>query len=333
MDGITPETCAECGFDARRWRRRDVVTYLGALGFWWRHALDDIDADRLNQRPAAGVWSALEYAGHTAVVTAMIRYGIERILERDGVELPALLDDADDESAAPSTLDRDAVLADIEREAAVLVDVVEQAGPDGWTHTGRAGDATIQAEAALLHAAHDASHHGYDVARNLADLGLPPAIGDGRLDQINTSGGGVPKQPVPEGRIDLDGLAGDHQADGKHHGRPFQALCLWSSEVIAGLAADGHPITAGAAGENLTLAGLDWDSVRPGQLLRVGEVLAEVSFPATPCAKQTRWFTDGDFGRLDHGRNPGLTRWYAWVREPGTVRPGDPVVMSPMPRK
>jgi MOSC domain-containing protein YiiM len=98
--------------------------------------------------------------------------------------------------------------------------------------------------------------------------------------------------------------------------------------VIDGLAADGHPIEAGSAGENITVDGLDWATLRPGTLLRIGTVLAEVSFPATPCAKQTRWFADGDFQRIDHGRNPHLVRWYAWVREPGRVDEGDAVVVQ-----
>ena len=39
---------------------------------------------------------------------------------------------------------------------------------------------------------------------------------------------------------------------------------------------------SGAAGENVTIAGLDWADVRPGVRLRIGEVLAEVwSFAST----------------------------------------------------
>lgn len=79
----------------------------------------------------------------------------------------------------------------------------------------------------------------------------------------------------------------------------------------------------------MTLAGIDWASLRPGARLRADGALAELSFPATPCAKQTQWFADGDFGRIDHDRNPHLTRWYAWVREAGDVSPGDRVVVQP----
>ncbi|HZN14088.1 MAG TPA: MOSC domain-containing protein [Acidimicrobiales bacterium] len=177
----------------------------------------------------------------------------------------------------------------------------------------------------LIGAAHAVSHQQFSVSRALLAMGSASPR-RGRVEQINASGGGVPKLPVASGRVGFGGLEGDTQADRKHHGRPFQALCLWSSEVIAELAAAGHPIGRGCAGENLTVSGLDWTAMRPGTLLRIGTVLAEVSFPATPCAKQTRWFTDGDFRRIDHDRNPQWTRWYAWVRQAGAVMPGDAVM-------
>jgi len=187
----------------------------------------------------------------------------------------------------------------------------------------------VQADAGLLHAIHDATHHWLDVGRGLAalDVGTPAATG--RVAQVNTSDGGVPKRAVPRATVGRRGLEGDRQAERLHHGRPFQALCLWSTEVIDELAGHGHALAPGAAGENLTLSGLEWASLRPGARLRVGTALAELSFPATPCAKQTRWFADGDFSRISHGRNPQWTRWYAWVREPGLVRAGDRAVLQP----
>jgi MOSC domain-containing protein YiiM len=97
--------------------------------------------------------------------------------------------------------------------------------------------------------------------------------------------------------------------------------------VIDGLAGSGHPISAGSAGENLTLSGLDWPKLRPGLRMRVGDALLEISFPATPCHNQTKWFSDGDFSRIGFDRDPAATRWYAWVREPGEVVVGDLVTL------
>jgi len=39
---MSPETCAECGFDSRAWKVRDAASLLGALGMWWRLATDGI---------------------------------------------------------------------------------------------------------------------------------------------------------------------------------------------------------------------------------------------------------------------------------------------------
>ena len=105
MDGATPETCAECGFDATRWRVSDAVSLLDALGWWWRLATDGVDAAALNTRPRPPVWSTLEYGLHSAFVTAVIRAGLDEILTDDGVRLPDPPDPAgaDDQPATPST--------------------------------------------------------------------------------------------------------------------------------------------------------------------------------------------------------------------------------------
>jgi len=327
VDGVTPETCAACGFDAGAWTPHAAATLLDALGLWWRLALADLPADTVNRRPAPDVWSALEYGQHSALVTAVLRFAIEQILD-DETRLPPA-PEGDGSAGAPVQLAVDAVVADLDREGRALAAVTRRFDPEGWTRVGYSGERPIQAGAALRHAVHDASHHLMDVSRGLAALRAGAPSATGVVVQVNASDGGVPKHAVPEGWVSPSGLAGDHQAERLHHGRPFQALCLWSLEVIEELAADGHPIAPGAAGENVTLSGLDWSTLRPGALLRVDDVLAELSFPAIPCAKQTRWFSDGDFQRISHTRNPHLARWYAWVREAGVVRPGATVVLQP----
>jgi MOSC domain-containing protein YiiM len=329
MDGVTPERCDECGFDATRWRVRDAGTLMGALGLWWRLALAGLDAAQLNRRPGPGVWSALEYGAHSALVTAMIRAGLELVIAEDGLRLPAVPDgDGASGDDASSDLDPTAVLADLEREGLALAALAHDAPTGAWAHTGFAGDQPLQAEAVLVHAAHDASHHFMDVARGLLALGAGTGDQTGTVQHVNASAGGVPKLPVPVATVDYAGLVGDRQRDRKHHGRPFQALCLWSADVIDRLAADGHPIAPGSAGENVTIAGLDWSALRPGSVVRLGSALAEISFAAVPCKKQAGWFSDGDFRRIAYEVNPQWVRWYAWVRRPGEVRAGDLVTVQ-----
>lgn len=147
----------------------------------------------------------------------------------------------------------------------------------------------------------------------------------GRIVQLNVSGGGVPKLPVGaiEVLADGTGVVGDVQKERRHHGRPWQALCLWSVEVIQTLRQEGHPIAPGSAGENVTIEGLDWRLVRPGTRLALGdEVVCEITAAAVPCKKQKAWFADGDWMRIDDERFPGWARMYAGVLTGGTLRTG-----------
>jgi MOSC domain-containing protein YiiM len=159
----------------------------------------------------------------------------------------------------------------------------------------------------------------------LRAVGATPAPAEGRVTQINRGGGGVPKLPIDATWVNWGGLEHDVQASRKHHGRPYQALCIWSSEVIARLVSAGHSVFPGACGENITIAGLDWTDVRPGTRLRVGEVLCDVWAFATPCFQLKQWFLDGDFNTIhERRRGDGIgPRVYATVVERGDIRTGD----------
>lgn len=170
---------------------------------------------------------------------------------------------------------------------------------------------------------------GIAVARQGGRRTRSMRTGTGTVAGLFTGSGGVPKHRVEAVEVGLRGVVGDRQAHRQHHGRPFQALCLWSTEVIAALQQEGHPIVAGNAGENVTIDGLEWKSVRPGLLLQLGEVVAEVSSYADPCSFNARWFSDGRFSRIDEDRYPGWGRIYAWVLRPGAIRSGDTVVIEP----
>ena len=100
---------------------------------------------------------------------------------------------------------------------------------------------------------------------------LPPR-GLPRVHQISVSNGGVPKLAVPEVMITRWGIEGDRQRNPDIHGGPDRAVCVFSFEVIEALQAEGHSIVPGSAGENLTLAGIDWFSVKQGDRIRVGSV-------------------------------------------------------------
>jgi MOSC domain-containing protein YiiM len=157
--------------------------------------------------------------------------------------------------------------------------------------------------------------------------GVRPA--HGVVQQVNTSPGGVPKLPVPAALVTAQGLTGDRQRNRMHHGRPWQAICLWSADVIDALVAEGHPITYGSAGENITVRGIDWSTIRPGLRLQVGSALLETTPYAIPCTKNAQWFSDGDFRRIAYEVAPGSSRIYARVLGMGRIRARDDVIVEP----
>jgi MOSC domain-containing protein YiiM len=162
----------------------------------------------------------------------------------------------------------------------------------------------------------------------LRAAGQLPSTATGTVAQLNTSNGGVPKTPVDRIDIGWRGVVGDRQASRRHHGRPWQALCLWSTEVIDAFRAGGHPLAPGYAGENITITGLVWDDIRPGVRLLVGDVLCEVTAYALPCFQNRAFFKDDNFRAMHHESGP-VSRVYATVLQPGSVRAGDPAVLEP----
>ena len=225
-------------------------------------------------------------------------------------------------------------------ESVPAVEALTASAADELARLARIEVASIGAAAMALHdgdfspavrvaAAHVGIHHLSAIGRAVAAAGAGPTPAYGVVAQVNASGGGVPKAPVDHAPIGFGGLEGDKQAARKHHGRPWQAVSLWSADVIAALAEEGHPIGPGCAGENITVSDVEWAAMRPGVRLQVGTALLETSAYAIPCTKNAQWFVGGNFNRMHHDLHPGWSRIYASVLEPGEVRPGDPFVIEP----
>ena len=167
----------------------------------------------------------------------------------------------------------------------------------------------------------------------LRALGHIPSPQTGTLVQLNSSQGGVPKKSIEGAYVGWKGVEGDRQATRKHHGRPFQALSLWSAEVMEVLRTEGHQVVPGSAGENITVSGINWSDVRPGTRVRIGEVLCDISSYAVPCKQLADLFVDRDFNRIHHDRDlenaTASCRVYATVLERGNIAPGDPITFEP----
>ena len=149
---------------------------------------------------------------------------------------------------------------------------------------------------------------------------------DGRIFQLNRSGGGVPKLGVREAFLSETGLEGDRQRDLRFHGGPDRALCLFPLELIIELQAEGHPVFPGSVGENVTTYGLEWSRIEPGSRLSLGdEALVEITSYTSPCKTIAASFAGGDFKRISQKVRPGDSRLYARVLRPGRLAVGDPI--------
>lgn len=173
-------------------------------------------------------------------------------------------------------------------------------------------------------ATHRVMHRLHDAAAVRRDREVfAPMVG--RVSSLHASGGGVPKRPIERAEIDVGGVVGDVQGNRRNHGRPWQAVCLYSADLVDALRSEGHPIVAGGTGENVSVSGVDWSRLRGGLTIEIGEVMLVTSSPAAPCHKIAENFADRDWMRIDHGQRPGWARWYASVRTGGSIAPGDEV--------
>jgi MOSC domain-containing protein YiiM len=162
----------------------------------------------------------------------------------------------------------------------------------------------------------------------------PSTVATGRVVQVATSPGGVPKLPVASARVNRLGLEGDLHNDLVDHGGPMRAVSLLAIEAIRRVAAEGNPIAPGTTGENVTTEGIELGALPYGTRLAIGpDLVIELTFPANPCKNIAHNFSDGRFARLSPKVHPLDTRVYASVVREGVITPGDEirVIEAPAP--
>ncbi|HRK32198.1 MAG TPA: MOSC domain-containing protein [Tepidisphaeraceae bacterium] len=154
-------------------------------------------------------------------------------------------------------------------------------------------------------------------------IGQPRTIVDehGKSEEDRVWFSGFYKSPVTRPvRVGATGLAGDGQADSKHHGGADKAVLAYSFDHYphwrASLGIDSFD--PGAFGENLTVAGTNEDDVCVGDVWQIGEVRLQVSQPRQPCWKLAR-----RWGRKDLPAQVianGQSGWYLRVLREGTIQ-------------
>ncbi len=303
------DECPECGFDIVVWDVPDSIRTISHAKALIELACESMEPVLLDANVDA---DSPSIADQVESLTDVLRSTRNLIVTPNDYEsrdssLESIMDALHHEGATASNALRK--LTSTELDAAL---------PDADT-----GHETIGL--AVRHLAHAVLHQQAAIGQARKRLGDNAQFGTGEVIQVSGSGGGLPKTPLLSGKVDKSGVVGDRQASRQHHGAPFQALCIFSAEVIDQFAAQGHPIAYGSAGENVTVHGLNWVGLRAGVELQIGNVVCRLTAPAVPCSQNAPWFTDGDFTRLSHAKHPGHSRWYASVVTGGTISPGDSV--------
>lgn len=135
-------------------------------------------------------------------------------------------------------------------------------------------------------------------------------------------------------RVSRTNLAGDGQADLTVHGGPDKAVLAYAAAHYPGWreALGIAELAPGGFGENLTVEGLDEESVCLGDVWRVGGAVLEVSQPRQPCWKLARRWRIPDLAlRVQESGRGG---WYLRVLTEGDVSEGDAVerLRRPLPQ-
>ena len=121
------------------------------------------------------------------------------------------------------------------------------------------------------------------------------------------------------------GLAGDQQADLRVHGGPEKAVYGYALSSYAPWrhAFPEHDalLVPGAFGENLTIGGMDEETVHIGDVVRVGSATLQVTQPRQPCFKFALRFAEKRMPKAMI-RN-GRSGWYYRVVEAGVLAAGD----------
>ena len=129
-------------------------------------------------------------------------------------------------------------------------------------------------------------------------------------------------------QITTEGAAGDCIVDRGHHGGPDQALYLFTDPDRAVWEHSlGRPLPDGTLGENLVFDAAETASLCVGDLFTIGDVVLQVTSPRIPCATLAAFLGDPKLLKQFFViARPGA---YLRVLQPGAIRPGDAVTLTP----
>lgn len=158
---VLERQCPDCGFAPTDVEVAALADLIHANTRGWYGALDGADAA---VRPAANIWSRLEYACHVRDVHRLFAERARLMLEQDD---PLFANWDQDATAIESRYDEQdpaTVSVELVEAAADAAAVFAGVGPDQWSRTGRRSNGSVFTVATLgIYYLHDIVHHLDDI--------------------------------------------------------------------------------------------------------------------------------------------------------------------------
>ncbi|UXR78234.1 MULTISPECIES: MOSC domain-containing protein [unclassified Staphylococcus] len=127
-----------------------------------------------------------------------------------------------------------------------------------------------------------------------------------------------------------EGLQGDAVGDTRHHGGAEKALFAYAADHYAVFSTQyEQDIPVGSNGENISVVGMDEQTVCISDVYQVGEAVIQVSQPRRPCWKPSRRLGILDFAKMLE--DTGKTGWYYRVLKEGHIQQGDALLLQERP--
>ncbi|MDB9884428.1 MOSC domain-containing protein [Candidatus Marinimicrobia bacterium] len=141
----------------------------------------------------------------------------------------------------------------------------------------------------------------------------------------------LPKISVDAAIISKWGLEGDYNKFRKEKKKndPDMAVMILSTDILEALNNEGWPVNSGDLGENLTLTNIDYNKMKLGDKLEIGEVRLEISLICDPCTNLNNLpYVGKEKSTLFIKTLMKRRGWYARVLKAGKVIVGDSVSLT-----
>lgn len=156
--------CASCGLRYGDLSPSTALLLIRSYPAQYRRRLQHLPADLLVRRPAAGVWSALEYACHVRDVYDVYDARVRRTLTEYEPVLEPMRNDERAERGAYNEQPLAAVLSALERNADRFVGLASEISEPQWNRSAvRLSGETRTVLWMVRQAAHEGLHHLHDI--------------------------------------------------------------------------------------------------------------------------------------------------------------------------